>query len=223
MRIVAMADTHTFTDEPSFTVPEGDVLLHAGDLLRAGSFDEFEVELRWLRSLPHGVKVLVAGNHDHCIFRKRKRAEKMMGMGICYLQDSGFESGGVRFWGSPWQPEFFDLAFNLPRGPKLAEKWALIPDETDVLITHGPARGLGDLVAASIGGGPEQRAGCDDLLVALDRVQPRLHVFGHIHEDRGVWTHGKSMAANVTTNECEYPPMVFDVNPVTGEVTVVST
>ena len=62
----------------------------------------------------------------------------MLGAGVHYLEDSGVEIAGTRWWGSPWQPEFNSWAFNLPRGEPLSEKWALIPDDVDVLVTHSP-------------------------------------------------------------------------------------
>jgi Icc-related predicted phosphoesterase len=82
---------------------------------------------------------------------------------------------GVKFYGSPWQPEFYDWAFNLPRGEKLAEKWAKIPGNTDILITHGPAHGMLDWTPSG------QRVGCEDLFHRIMEVQPKIHVCGHIH------------------------------------------
>jgi Icc-related predicted phosphoesterase len=101
----------------------------------------------------------------------------------------------VRFWGSPWQPEYLGWAFNLPRGEALAAKWALIPDGTDVLITHGPPRGIGDWL------GQDGRGGCADLLTAVRRVRPLLHLFGHIHQDGGFWQADGVSFANVTAWE----------------------
>jgi len=110
-------------------------------------------------------------------------AKKLGGLlknATCYLENSGVEIDGVKFWGSPWQPEFFNWAFNLPRGRRLAEIWALIPDDTEVLITHTPPYGILDRVDSG------EHVGCEDLRRALQRVKPKVHVFGHIHEDRGV-------------------------------------
>jgi hypothetical protein len=123
-----------------------------------------------------------------------------------YLEDAGVELLGLRFWGSTWQPEFNDWAFNLPRGPRLADKWALVPEGLDVLVTHGPPAGFGD--HASTAG----RQGCADLLARVERVRPRLHLFGHIHEDGGTWSEGGVVFANVTTWECERAPTVIDID-----------
>ena len=97
-----------------------------------------------------------------------------------------------------------ELVRNLPRGQPLAERWALIPEDTDVLITHGPPRGYGDRCFDG------RREGCDDLLARLDVVRPSLHLFGHIHEDRGHWWRDETLIVNATVAECEAPPTVLD-------------
>lgn len=214
MRIVAVADTHGYEVDLG-ALPEGDVLVHAGDLCRRGTLQELATVADWLRALPHRHKIVVAGNHDFCFQGQAAAAVAMLGDECIYLRDSGVALEGVRFWGSPWQPRFFDWAFNLDRGPELAEVWARIPNTTDVLITHGPPRGYGDTTWDG------RREGCDDLLVAVERVKPALHFFGHIHEDRGVWQRGASTLVNATTSECTLPPMVVDLDPSTGRVTPV--
>ncbi len=213
LRIVAVADTHTFQHD--LDVPDGDVFLHAGDLLRAGRLAELLPVAEWIGSLPHRHKVVVAGNHDWVFVRQQRAAIEFLGPSVTYLQDSGCVIDGVKFWGSPWQPTFHDWAFNLPRGRALREKWDLIPNDTDVLITHGPPRGYGDEC------GNPHRVGCDDLRAALARVRPRLHCFGHVHQDGGVWEVDGMHIANVTTWECDRAPTVFDLDPATGEVTPV--
>ncbi|MEX1364135.1 MAG: metallophosphatase domain-containing protein [Nannocystaceae bacterium] len=213
MRLVCVADTHLY--EASLPpVPDGDVLIHGGDLLRMGTLVELEYSVQWLRELPHRHKIVVAGNHDWCFARTPVPARTMLEAVATYLQDSEVTIDGVRIWGSPWQPEFFHWAFNLPRGEALAAKWAQVPAGVDVLITHGPPRGFGDRTAA----GPQ---GCDDLLAALPRIRPALHLFGHIHEDGGVWQHEGTTIANVTTWECMRAATVFDYEPATRTVTAV--
>jgi len=86
---------------------------------------------------------------------------------------------GVKFYGSPWQPRFFDWAFNLDRGEEIKKKWDLIPMDTDVLITHGPPYGILDLTHEG------EKVGCEELMKAVLRVQPKIHIFGHIHEAYG--------------------------------------
>lgn len=213
VRIVAVADTHTFQED--LVVPDGDVFIHAGDLCRGGTLEELAEVAQWIHSLPHREKIVVAGNHDWCFVREKERSLEILGSEVHYLEDSQRSTLGLSFWGSPWQPAFNDWAFNLPRGPALAERWALIPAGIDVLITHGPPAGYGDKSYDS-------RAGCEDLLAAIERTSPALHVFGHIHPDGGAWQHGKdSLIANVTTWECERAPSVFDIDAESKVVTQV--
>lgn len=215
MRIVAIADTHTFEGDLG-ALPEGDVFVHAGDMLRGGSLEELAGVAPWLRALPHRHKVIIAGNHDWCFARARDSALALLGDGFTYLEDSAASIDGVSFWGSPWQPRFNDWAFNLERGAEIAAKWSLIPESTDVLITHGPPAGFGDYF------GMPERLGCEDLLAAIERAVPRLHLFGHIHQDGGFWRHGDAALANVTTWECERAPTVIDLDPATGAVVPVA-
>lgn len=203
MRIVAVSDTHLFHGD--LQVPDGDVFVHAGDLCRGGDLDELRAAAAWMASLPHRQKIIVAGNHDWAFAREPAAARGAL-EGITYLEDSGVTIDGLRFWGSPWQPAFHDWAFNLPRGPALAAVWAKIPHGIDVLITHSPPEGFGD--RSPVGG----RAGCADLRARIAIARPRLHLFGHIHQDGGVWQHDGIVLANVTTWECERSPTVIDID-----------
>jgi hypothetical protein len=126
-----------------------------------------------------------------------------------YLEDSGIEIAGVKFWGSPWQPEFYDWAFNLPRGQALADKWALIPDDIDVLITHGPPLGILDQVITG------DHVGCADLLEAVQLIKPKVHIFGHIHEGYGRIEQNGTVFINASVCTARYrpinPPIVVEV------------
>lgn len=215
MRIVAVADTHLFHHE--LGVPDGDVFIHAGDMCRGGDLAELAEAAEHIRSLPHRHKIVVAGNHDWAFSDAPEKARALLGPDVVYLQDSGVTLEGVLFWGSPWQPEYNGWAFNVPRGAPLAAKWALIPSTTHVLVTHGPPFGIGD--RSSMGG---EREGCRDLRDRVFEVAPRLHLFGHIHEDGGAFPMGGIMFVNVTTWECERPPSVIDLDPDTLEVALTS-
>jgi predicted phosphohydrolase len=206
MRIVCLSDTHGLHEH--LRVPEGDLLLHAGDFSKAGRADEIERFDRWLGTLPHEHKVVVAGNHDFLFERDPARARALL-RSASYLEDGLLEIGGLRIWGSPWQPWFFDWAFNLPRGPELAAKWALVPDRVQVLVTHGPPAGILDRTAS------EESVGCHDLAHALERIAPRLHVFGHIHESYGRLERDGTTFVNASNCDVRYrpvqPPIVVEL------------
>ena len=104
-------------------------------------------------------------------------------------------------WGSPWQPWFYDWAFNLQRGPEIRAKWDRIPAGVDVLVTHGPPAGILDRVVDG------RSVGCADLLDAVRRVRPLLHVFGHIHEAYGEVERDGTRFVNASTCTVRYAPV----------------
>jgi Icc-related predicted phosphoesterase len=176
LRFVLISDTHGQHRE--LHLPPGDVLVHAGDLTAHGELSDLEALDAWLAEQPHPHKVVIAGNHDFCLERQGEQARARLRSAV-YLEDQAATVAGVRFYGSPWQPWFYDWAFNLRRGEALREKWALIPPDTEVLVTHGPPAGVLDRTSRG------ELVGCDDLADAVARVRPALHVFGHIHEGYG--------------------------------------
>ncbi len=176
MRIVCLSDTHNRHER--VRVPDGDLLIHAGDFTVMGRPEEIVPFDRWLATLPHHRKIVIAGNHEFLFERHPDEARRLITHAI-YLQDSGTVVDGLHVWGSPWQPEFGDLAFNLPRGDSIAQKWRLNPDGTDILVTHGPPYGQNDALKSG------RRVGCQDLMEAIRRIRPRLHVGGHIHQAHG--------------------------------------
>jgi predicted phosphodiesterase len=179
MRIVAISDTHG--RHRQLSVPDGDVLVHAGDFMVSGTrLYEITDFSNWLMEQPHQHKIIIAGNHDIYFEKEPVLATARLDKSITYLCDSGCDIDGVKFWGSPYQPEFYNWAFNVPRGPAIKEHWDLIPRDTDVLITHGPAHGWLDTVNRD-----GEHLGCEELRTAIKRVRPQFHIFGHIHGGAG--------------------------------------
>ena len=129
MKIVAISDTHGL--HRSLEIPDGDVLIHAGDLTRHGTLDDVREFNDFLGTLPHPHKIVIAGNHDFCFESDREACEELL-TNCIYRQDQEVVIDGVKFYGSPWQPWFYDWAFNLERGPEIRAKWDLIP----VSYTH---------------------------------------------------------------------------------------
>ena len=164
---------------------------NAGDVTARGDLEDVKDFNTWLGTLPHPHKIMIAGNHDFCFERDPSTAQAMI-TNATYLQDSGVTIEGIRIWGTPWQPEFHNWAFNLPRGEALRAKWGLIPSDTDVLITHGPPMGYGDRTFLL------ENVGCQDLTDAVERLTPRLHVFGHIHEGYGVTQNEQTTFVNAS-------------------------
>jgi len=210
MRFVCTSDTHGMHDRRA--IPPGDVFLFAGDMLGGLDFEGVRSFAEFLSALPHRHKVVIAGNHDFPFERRPEEARAALSGCCAYLQDSEVAIEGVRVYGSPWQPWFFDWAFNLERGERIRGKWDLIPEGIDILLTHGPAAGHGDAVDRGKNAG--QRVGCADLLDALRRVRPKVHVFGHIHEGYGETREGDIRCLNVSMCDVEYrpvnDPVVFD-------------
>lgn len=210
MLLAATSDLHGHLP----AVPTCDVLVVAGDIAPAHRHDVgFQARWlntdfrRWLEAVPAKHIVGIAGNHDFVFERDPGRLPSDLPW--TYLQDRGAVVGGLRVWGSPWTPWFYDWAFNAPRDDGdetfLSERYAAVGDHTDVLLVHGPPAGYGDLTARG------ERAGSTSLLRLIDRVQPALCVFGHIHEARGSWTHGPSILANVSAVDLHYRPVAEPV------------
>jgi Icc-related predicted phosphoesterase len=186
-KIVFISDTHNYHDEVK--LPKGDILIHSGDFSGRGHPAEVFNFFSWLsiQSLKFKHIVFIAGNHDKSFEYKSPwvlKALEQLPTNVHYLEDSEIIIDGIKFYGSPWQPEFFNWAFNLPRGPKLEEKWELIPTDTDILITHGPPMYMLDYTLRDM-----INVGCLDLYNKVLQVKPKIHVFGHIHEGYGVKEH----------------------------------
>lgn len=180
--VVCISDTHN--SQPR--VPNGEILIHAGDLTQSGTFDELQKALAWINSLPHEHKVVIAGNHDIFLDVKQtaeadahRSSESQLQWGdIIYLNDELANltcSNGRRLsvYGSPKTPVNGSWPFQYPRK---IDVWAgTIPFNVDILVTHGPPRAHLDLF----------KHGCSHLLRELWRVRPKLHVFGHVHAGYG--------------------------------------
>jgi Icc-related predicted phosphoesterase len=186
MKITLISDTHTLHKNITPDLIGGDILIHAGDIMNSGHrVQEVGEFCEWFDSIDnYKTKIFIAGNHDRMF---QYNSELVMDIidsykSITYLQDSFVIVDGLKIYGSPWQPEFFNWAFNLPRdGEELKAKWDLIPSDVDILITHGPAYGFVDQVK-----GKEEHLGCKLLSKRIEEVKPRIHVCGHIHSGNGI-------------------------------------
>ena len=221
MRLVIISDTHCTQPE----VPDGDVLIHCGDHTYHGNVLESEHSLTWLNSLPHRHKIIIAGNHEmgwekdlrsnyyrppHKFHYKPKHLNRFPD--LIYLHHTGIEIDGIKFWGSPYQPYFMNWAFQFQRGPQAEELWSHIPEDTDVLITHGPPYGLGDINER------DERFGDEDLLARVLEVKPIIHCYGHAHAGYGERFYEGIHFINAALLNEDYmlanKPVVVDLEPV---------
>ncbi|MFZ9847292.1 MAG: metallophosphatase domain-containing protein [Flavobacteriales bacterium] len=178
MKVVFISDTHN--RHHKVVLPKGDVLIHAGDVSGRGTQNEIEDFLKWFSSQPHQHKIFIAGNHDFFIQQQPQEFKEILPSNIVYLQDELVEIDGKKIYGSPWTPRFMNWAFMKEKGEDIAQVWRQIPNEIDVLITHGPAFGTLDKIYTGL------PVGCEDLAIELRRIKPRCFLFGHIHEGYGV-------------------------------------
>jgi len=218
MKIVMVSDTHNKLDE--IEIPEGDILLHAGDSTMMGRPEElhkFNQDLGKIKNrFTHGI-VCIAGNHDWGFQRDSIRAQSYI-TNATYLEDSFVIIEGKKIYGSPWTPFFFNWAFNLKRGKEIKEKWDLIPDDTDILITHGPPFGILDLVQNISPYSNNQliSAGCEELLNRVVRLtNMKLNVFGHLHMNYGSKMIGNTNFVNAACLNDSYKvahaPIIYDI------------
>ncbi|MCD6066841.1 MAG: metallophosphoesterase [Bacteroidetes bacterium] len=207
MKFVAISDTHGLHE--SLVLPKGDVLLHAGDISSRGTKAETEKFLDWFSSLNFKYKIFIAGNHDF-FFEEAKEEEikAIIPDNVIYLNDWGVEIEGIRIWGSPITPWFYDWAFNRDRGAEITKHWDLIPSDTNILITHGPVANILDKTVRN------QHAGCEDLKRKIEEINPAFHICGHIHEAYGQVTSGKTTYINASVLDVNYrlknAPVCFD-------------
>ena len=175
MKIVCLSDTHEHHRD--LDVPDGDLLLHAGDITffsqRASVLPVFN---RWLGALPHRHKIVIPGNHDSLLEIQSNRSQIT---NAHLLINSGLEIDGFKIWGSPVTP-YGNVAFGIPTAMGRTAHWSTMPENLDILITHGPPHGVLDGAP-----GESRHEGDPELRAAVINKRPRIHVFGHVHTAHG--------------------------------------
>ena len=227
MKITLISDTHNKHNYITNDLPGGDLLIHAGDISSMGYKHEIENFCKWFNNIDnYTTKVFIAGNHDWGFQDNPIQIKGILDSytNIDYLQDNLLMVGEnydnmVKIWGSPWQPEFHNWAFNLPKnGDDLFNKWENIPLNTDILITHGPAFGYLDDVEGNRG----VHLGCELLIKRIKTIKPKIHVCGHIHTGHGYRFDGDTHFFNASVLDEQYlnsqMPWNFEWNPNTNEI-----
>ena len=246
VRVCCISDTHTHHEKLNPFIPADgsiDMIVHGGDFTDVGSQEDVAGFCEWLQNLKrtHNIPetVVIAGNHDlsldyefyeqayvrfGCQRLAKNRTIDTMRSCCMYLDHQGVVTDStLKIFGSPYQPEFYDWAFNLRRGAGKGgcrEKWSSMPTSTqmDVLVTHGPPLGHGDWVFNMKR--EKERFGCADLLDFVEAHPPKVHVFGHIHEGHGVTFNGKTLFVNASSMNENYDalnvnlPVIVDI-PIT--------
>eukprot|EP00029_Vermamoeba_vermiformis_P008233 TRINITY_DN3791_c0_g1_i1.p1 TRINITY_DN3791_c0_g1~~TRINITY_DN3791_c0_g1_i1.p1 ORF type:complete len:265 (+),score=13.94 TRINITY_DN3791_c0_g1_i1:213-1007(+) len=222
IRIVCISDTHQKHD--LIDVPDGDMLIHAGDWTTKGDLKAVQSFADFIRKLPHKHKIVLAVNRHltfdnyhypknlRCFHKSEYDIKEIQACfhGFTYLLDTEIIIEGMKIYGSPWQPTYHDWAFMLDRGSDtIKRKWNLIPKDVDVLITHGPPAKYGGWVDKNLD------AGCEDLLHVVQKIKPPLHIFGHIHQDYGVTKDEHTTYVNACNLTISYKvqnePVVIDL------------
>ena len=224
IRFVCLSDTHSVPMRHE--IPPGDVLLHAGDFSLRGNSKSLISFNSLLGSLPHTHKVVIAGNHEFSfdgsnIDRLNKAHKLHVSIDVprskgyltncVYLEDSGTEVFGYKIWGSPWVNGYRDGGFTLWTEGEIDSKWRLIPEDTDILMTHQPPYGVLDQNKY------RENGGCRYLQRRTEHMRLKAHLFGHIHEAHGFEVRANRIYINAAICSPDYDsvnaPVVFDLPP----------
>jgi len=227
--LVIISDTHGLHHglKKFGDMPKGDILIHAGDVSNVGELYDIERFVNWFASQSYEHKVFIAGNHDWGFEKDNYTSTSIVhearakGWDINYLEDSGGEIKGLKFWGTPVTSPFMNWAFNVETDKRI-EHWNLIPDDTDILITHGPPYEILDFSRYG-----SENCGCPYLEAAVkNRIKPIVHIFGHIHGEYGVEEGMNTLFINASTLNERYivtnKPVVVDVDVENKTATLVT-
>ena len=230
MLITPISDTHGYHREiendiylPNCNEPR--LLIHAGDITPRGTVNEIDEFCSWYESLTdYDYKIFIAGNHDWDFIKKHEQTKQVLNSykNIDYLQDNYLYIGDdqhnlIKIYGSPWQPRFRNWAFNADPGEDIKQHWNKIPNDTDILITHGPVYGILDKVYNRY-----DNLGCKDLYDKINDLNVKIHVCGHIHTGYGYYFNGKThfFNASVLNEQYQYTnkPITFNWDEKTNKI-----
>ncbi len=216
MKICAISDTHN--KHRDIKIPESDVLICAGDISMLGQEEIVNDFIEWFGSQNQKHKIMIFGNHEvgysnHLNSKYIESQKLMKKYNIKYLQNSEIIIDNIKFYGSPATPYFGGLEWNYNRGRDISMIWDKIPDDTDVLITHGPAYGIHDIVYRKFF--LTSNEGCSDLLNKINSLKIKAHICGHIHSGYGILKQNNTTFVNAALCDNHYSlinnPIVFDI------------
>ena len=206
MKLIFISDTHgkhlNYTEVIEDAITDDSVLIHCGDFTFKGRERELRKFNKWIGTfdLPKERKLVVAGNHELTLDVSGRHYFESLFTEFTYLRDESVVVDGFSFYFSPWQPYFFNWAFNY-HSERAEDIWNMIPDDTDVLITHGPPEGILDFC-------DNGHVGCPTLAYHIqERVRPLVHAFGHIHEGYGMIEEDGIKYVNASLLDGSYAPI----------------
>jgi Icc-related predicted phosphoesterase len=197
MKIVAISDTHG--QHRDLNISGGDVLIHCGDFVRKNNANEVEDFISWFSKQAFSHKILISGNHDRYVERNHPEFMKLIKKySITYLENTEVTINGLKFYGSPFT-KYFGIAgsFMYKDDDYGSLIWSRIPSDTDILITHGPPYGMGDLSSNET-----SNSGCKLLAEKIRTLKLTYHFFGHIHEGYGIYSSLKTIFVNSSITNC---------------------
>lgn len=224
-KVACISDTHNKHKE--IEMPEADILVCTGDISSRGYEHELQSFCKWMGEQDYKHKILVCGNHDIGAEKQALLFRQMCeDNGIIYLNDQTVMVEGLKFHGSPVTPRFghgwawnrdikdtrtaSEIANYVP-SKSIKVHWDMIPEDVDILLTHGPPQGILDWAMY-----PQAHVGCPELYKKVMEIEPKLHVFGHIHESHGQQKIGETIFVNAAICTLAYKPenlvQVVDVN-----------
>lgn len=232
VRLAFISDTHLYLGR--INIPKCDILVHAGDLTQCGNLSEIAIVGNQFKDIIESGDaekiVFIGGNHDEMLEKNPYMARDLMkGRNIYYLENQSLELDGIKFYGSPYTPEFFNWSFMYKRGAEAKKIWNKIPEDTDILVTHGMPYGIFDEIIPRKLKYDEfdPHVGCKDLRNRIKVVKPRIYCGGHLHLRGGqVMTEDGTMFINAAICDDSYipnrRPIVVDYNTETKEVKLFS-
>jgi len=231
MKICMLSDTHTYHKQVE--MPEAEVVIHCGDYTHTGETHEVIDFLNWFGNQKSMYKIFINGNHEKYVAKMgitKQMVEshnKYHMTNIIYLEDSEVVIDGIKFYGSPWTPEFFPehWAYQLMNDGHADSVWRKIPNDVDVLITHGPVFGKLDKVKP-FARYDKENAGCPVLLKKILEIKPKIHVAGHIHSGNGVIQGVNTLFINASMCNEAYKvngsPYIVTIDELTKKTTLIS-
>lgn len=201
MKIVCFSDSHCRHEE--IELPKADLMIFTGDCMGRGTNSkELSRFVKWFDKQPAKHKVMIAGNHDRFFEYYPDIARQIVAQtDVIYLQDSGVEIEGLKLWGTPSQPEFYNWSHN-DTPEQMRYRYSLIPIDTDILLTHCPPYGILDKVEDVWSAGI--RVGSEQLTERLVDLNLMVHTFGHIHGDFGMYRAYNTYYINASSLNEEY-------------------